>query len=95
MPLPTIVVPGVLPATSVAWGAWDGQGMAARLSEADRARFSRQGMDALAPGEGTELFEAAVISGGPLVIAAALDLPRLQRAFEEHGGKPRLFTVRS
>jgi len=76
-----------LAGTSVAWGAWDGQGMAARLSEADRTRFSRQGLDALAPGEGTELFEAAVMSGGPLVIAAALDLPRLQRAFEEHGGE--------
>lgn len=80
-----------LPATSVAWGAWDGQGMATKLSEADRTRFSRQGMDALAPAEGLELFEAAVMGGGALSVAAALDLSRLQRAMEEHGAAPALF----
>ncbi|MBA3774198.1 MAG: amino acid adenylation domain-containing protein, partial [Ramlibacter sp.] len=80
-----------LPATSVAWGAWDGQGMATRLSEADRTRFSRQGMDALAPAEGLELFEAAVMGGGALSVAAALDLQRLQRSMEEHGAAPALF----
>lgn len=81
-----------LPASSVAWGAWDGQGMASRLSEADRTRFSRQGMDALTPVEGMELFEAAVMGGRPLTVAAAFDLTRLQRAFEEQGGEaPPLF----
>jgi polyketide synthase 12 len=81
-----------LPATSIAWGAWDGQGMAARLSEADRTRFSRQGMDALTPGEGLEMFEAAVMKGGPLAVAAAFDLSRMQRSMEEHGAEvPALF----
>lgn len=80
-----------LPATSVAWGAWDGQGMATRLSDADKTRFSRQGMDALAPAEGLELLEAAVMGGGALSVAAALDLQRLQRAMEEHGPAPALF----
>ncbi len=81
-----------LPATAVAWGAWDGQGMATRLSEADRTRFSRQGMDALAPAEGLELFEAAVMKGGALSVAAALDVSRMQRSMEEHGAQaPALF----
>jgi polyketide synthase 12 len=82
-----------LPATAIAWGAWDGQGMAARLSDADKARFSRQGMDALAPAEGLQLFDAAVMSDGALSVAAALDLGRLQRSMEELGGgeAPALF----
>jgi polyketide synthase 12 len=79
-----------LPAASVAWGAWDGQGMAARLSEADRTRFARQGMDALAPEEGMELLELAVKGGRALTVAAALDLNRLQHTFEENGGVPPL-----
>lgn len=79
-------------ASSIAWGAWDGQGMAALLSEADRTRFSRQGMDALTPEEGAELLEAAVMGSRPLTVAAALDLTRLQRTFEEGGaGVPALF----
>ncbi|WP_296358928.1 polyketide synthase [Ramlibacter sp.] len=80
-----------LPATSIAWGAWDGAGMASKLSDADKARFSRQGMDALSPTEGTELFEAAVMKGGALSVVAAIDLGRLQRTMEEHGEPPALF----
>jgi thioester reductase-like protein len=80
-----------LAATSVVGGPWDGRGMAAQLSETDRTRMSRQGIDALAPEEGLELFELAVKSGRPLTMAAALDLNRLQHAFEERGGIPPLF----
>ncbi|WP_454674681.1 amino acid adenylation domain-containing protein [Achromobacter pestifer] len=75
-----------LAATSVAWGAWDGQGMASRLSDADKTRFSRQGMEALGPTEALDLFESAVMSDAPAAVAAALDLGRLQRTLEDNNG---------
>lgn len=80
-----------LPATSIAWGAWAGEGMAARMSETDRTRFARQGLDALSPEEGHQLFEAAVLGGSSLSVAAALDLPKLRRSMEEHGPAPAMF----
>lgn len=75
-----------LPATSVAWGAWDGEGMATDLSDADKARFSRQGMDPLSPEEGLELFDLCVSRDEPMAMAAAFDMGRLQRTFEEQTG---------
>ncbi|MER5968832.1 amino acid adenylation domain-containing protein [Streptomyces sp. NPDC002055] len=80
-----------LPATSVAFGPWEGDGMAAGLSEFDRARFAQLGLDRLAPDEGLELFELAVGSGRALTMAAALDLNRVQHYFENRGGIPPLF----
>ncbi|HTZ44396.1 MAG TPA: amino acid adenylation domain-containing protein [Jatrophihabitans sp.] len=82
---------GGLPATSVAWGPWEGDGMAAGLNEFDRARFAQLGLDRLAPDEGLELLERAVRGGRPLTMAAAFDLSRLQRYYEDHGGIPPLF----
>lgn len=79
-----------LPATSVAWGPWEGGGMAAGLSEVDRVRFAQLGLDALAPEEGLELFELAVKSGRALTMSAALDLNRVQHYFEDRGGIPPL-----
>ncbi|MFE9661487.1 amino acid adenylation domain-containing protein [Streptomyces sp. NPDC005955] len=80
-----------LTAASVAFGPWEGEGMAAGLSEFDRARFARLGLDRLAPDEGLELLELASRSGLPLTVAAALDLNRVQRYFEDRGGIPPLF----
>ncbi|MEU6235318.1 amino acid adenylation domain-containing protein [Kitasatospora sp. NPDC047058] len=80
-----------LPATSVAFGPWEGEGMAAGLSEVDRARFAQLGLDRLAPEEGLELLELAVTGGRPLTMAAALDLNRVERYYEERGGVPPLF----
>ncbi|HEV2370648.1 MAG TPA: thioester reductase domain-containing protein [Streptosporangiaceae bacterium] len=79
-----------LPATSVAWGPWAGQGMAAGLSDVDRVRFAQLGLDTLAPEEGLELFELAVKSGRALTMDAALDLNRVQSYFEDRGGIPPL-----
>ncbi|MCX4791424.1 amino acid adenylation domain-containing protein [Streptomyces sp. NBC_01221] len=80
-----------LPATSVAYGPWEGEGMAAGLSEFDRARFAQLGLDRLTPDEGLELLELASRSGLPLTVAAALDLNRVQDYFEDRGGIPPLF----
>ncbi|MFI9509721.1 amino acid adenylation domain-containing protein [Nocardia sp. NPDC052566] len=79
-----------LAATSVAWGPWEGDGMAAGLSDTDRVRFAQLGLDRLAPEEALELFELTARAGRPLTVAAAFDLTRLQRYYEERGGIPPL-----
>ncbi|MFD8806077.1 amino acid adenylation domain-containing protein [Streptomyces sp. NPDC059597] len=80
-----------LPAASVAFGPWEGEGMAAGLGASDRARFAQLGLDRLAPDEGLELLELASGSGLPLTVAAALDLDRVRHYFEDRGGVPALF----
>ncbi|ERF68696.1 hypothetical protein EPUS_05757 [Endocarpon pusillum Z07020] len=79
-----------LPATSVAYGTWAGDGMASRLSETTRAHLTHFGLDPLTPDEGLALFKQAVVSTRALTVAAALDLGRLQGFFEEQGGIPPL-----
>ncbi|MFD7339105.1 type I polyketide synthase, partial [Streptomyces violascens] len=66
-----------LPATSLAWGLWDGTyGMGAALDEAALARWARSGTVPLTPGQGLALFDAALADGGPLLVPTALDLAR-------------------
>ncbi|MFZ1153692.1 MAG: beta-ketoacyl synthase N-terminal-like domain-containing protein, partial [Solirubrobacteraceae bacterium] len=47
-----------LTATSLAWGWWAQQGMAARLGEGERSRLARSGMLAMPVEEGLDLLEA-------------------------------------
>ncbi|KAI0121285.1 polyketide synthase [Xylariales sp. AK1849] len=79
-----------LPATSVAYGTWGGDGMASRLIGATRSHLTHFGLDPLTPEEGLELFKQAAVSTRALTVAAALDLGRLQSYFEERGGIPPL-----
>ncbi|HEX3693064.1 MAG TPA: SDR family NAD(P)-dependent oxidoreductase, partial [Solirubrobacteraceae bacterium] len=80
-----------LPAVSIAWGAWQGAGMAGQLAVADRARMSRGGVRALPVEEGLELFDVCVGSGGGLgegdgpavVVAAKLDRAAMRRQVQE------------
>ncbi|WP_086665418.1 type I polyketide synthase [Lentzea kentuckyensis] len=59
-----------LPAVSVAWGAWaPTAGMTATLSEAGLQRMSRAGAELLSVEQGLRLFDAAVASGEPSVVA--------------------------
>jgi len=80
-----------LPATSLAYGTWKGEGMAARIVGTTLARLTHLGLDMLSPEEGLQLFETAVRSGRALTVAAALDPERLQSYYEEQGGIPPLF----
>ncbi|MEU9332326.1 amino acid adenylation domain-containing protein [Streptomyces sp. NPDC048290] len=80
-----------LPATSVAYGPWEGTGMAAGLGASEQARLSRLGLDPLTPDEGLELLERAARGALPLTVAAALDLSRAQLSFADLGGVPPLF----
>ncbi|WP_344432249.1 type I polyketide synthase, partial [Amycolatopsis minnesotensis] len=63
-----------LPATSMAFGLWGiGSGMGARTGDQDRQRLRAQGLPVLDAGTGTALFDAALASGRPAVIASVLD----------------------
>jgi hypothetical protein len=79
-----------LPATAIAYGPWQGDGMAAGPGEADRARLERSGLDMLAPAEGLELLELAIAGNRSLTVSAAFDPVRAQRHYAEHGGVPPL-----
>jgi thioester reductase-like protein len=77
-----------LPATSVAFGPWDGDGMATTLIPTTRAHLLQLGLGLLAPEVGLELFEQAVHQGGALNVAAVLDLERLKTYYGNQGGVP-------
>ncbi|KAG8534309.1 putative PKS/NRPS-like protein biosynthetic cluster [Bacidia gigantensis] len=84
-----------LPATSIAYGVWDGEGMAANLNDrTTRSHLARMGLDPLKPEDGLELFAKAVSSGRAITVAAALDLKRLRgQLIEERGNIPSLFRL--
>jgi pimaricinolide synthase PimS1 len=68
-----------LPATSLAWGIWDGgDGMAARLGEADRERIARSGLVPLSADEGLALLDLALRRQEPVLMPVRLDLARLR-----------------
>ncbi|HET6501374.1 MAG TPA: SDR family NAD(P)-dependent oxidoreductase, partial [Amycolatopsis sp.] len=61
-----------LPATSIAWGLWQG-GLSAGLGEADLHRLRRSGQRALSTVDGTAMFDAALKADRAAVVAARLD----------------------
>ncbi|WP_372516484.1 SDR family NAD(P)-dependent oxidoreductase [Streptomyces noursei] len=61
-----------LQATSLAWGLWT-HGMGDSLSEVDRSRASRTGVDAMSVEEGLGLFEAALAAQETFLVPARLD----------------------
>ncbi|MFB7476811.1 SDR family NAD(P)-dependent oxidoreductase [Kitasatospora sp. NPDC056184] len=69
-----------LPATSLAWGLWGTEtgGMAGGLSEADLARWDRNGLPALTTQQGLELFDAALLSDRPVLVPARVNVPALE-----------------
>jgi polyene macrolide polyketide synthase len=79
-----------LPAVSLAWGPWaPDSGMTSQLSESDRTRHARSGVQALSAERGLELFDAALSSGGAVTVAAQLDARALRRQ-ATGGGLPAL-----
>ncbi|MFD4575507.1 SDR family NAD(P)-dependent oxidoreductase [Streptomyces sp. NPDC058417] len=65
-----------LPATSVSYGAWAGEGLAAE--HADLARMARLGHRALTPEQGRDLTGLALRRDAAHLVAWVLDLPRLR-----------------
>ncbi|MFF3914241.1 SDR family NAD(P)-dependent oxidoreductase [Streptomyces sp. NPDC001852] len=73
-----------LPAVSLSFGAWAGEGLAAE--HADLERMARLGHRALTPEQGRDLVELALRRGAPHLVAWALDLPRLRETTAGAGG---------
>ncbi|WP_434976555.1 SDR family NAD(P)-dependent oxidoreductase, partial [Streptomyces puniciscabiei] len=73
-----------LPAVSVSFGAWAGEGLAAE--HADLERMARLGHRALTPEQGRDLVELALRRDAPHLVAWALDLPRLRETTASVGG---------
>ncbi|MFG1711244.1 SDR family NAD(P)-dependent oxidoreductase, partial [Nonomuraea sp. M3C6] len=77
-----------LPAVSVAWGLWDTDSdMTGGLSHADIARLARAGIAPLSVEQGLELFDAALVSTEPVMVAARWDGAGL-RTRAENGALP-------
>jgi acyl transferase domain-containing protein len=68
-----------LPAVSIGWGLWrDATGLTAGLAEADLARLAYSGLAPLETDSGLALFDAALASARPAVLAAGWDRASLQ-----------------
>ncbi len=68
-----------LPATSIAWGLWQREGgMVAGLSEADLARMRRGGIQPIADEQGLALFDAAIATDRPQVLAIPIETGALR-----------------
>ncbi|WSS10414.1 type I polyketide synthase [Microbispora sp. NBC_01189] len=63
-----------LPATSLAWGLWESDGMGGRLGHADLERMRRAGITPLSVEDGLGLFDDALALAEPLIVPADLDL---------------------
>ncbi|MFI6154527.1 type I polyketide synthase [Kitasatospora sp. NPDC051170] len=64
-----------LPALSLPWGLWEGEGMGEALSAADRARIARIGIAPLPAGSALALLDEALAAGRPVAVAARLATP--------------------
>ncbi|WP_157382811.1 type I polyketide synthase, partial [Nonomuraea coxensis] len=81
-----------LPAVSVAWGLWDtASAMTGTLDQADLARLARAGIAPLTADQGLALFDAALTTPDPLMVAARWDNAGL-RARAERGDLPPVLT---
>lgn len=70
-----------LAGVSVAWGLWEqSSAMTQHLAERDKARMSRVGLAPLSTGQALGLFDAAVLTDRPVVVAARLDAGALATA---------------
>ncbi|MGC1853416.1 MAG: SDR family NAD(P)-dependent oxidoreductase, partial [Solirubrobacterales bacterium] len=80
-----------LPATSIAWGLWQREGMGSGLSEADLARLKRGGIETLTDEQGLDLFDTALALSRPLAVALPLD-PAGLRAVASLGALPPILS---
>jgi NAD(P)-dependent dehydrogenase (short-subunit alcohol dehydrogenase family)/acyl carrier protein len=79
-----------LPGVSIAWGAWSGSGMAARLSERERRLWADQGIGALKPEQGLEELALLLSWPSPQVAVLSVDWTRFVRQYPTGGELPLL-----
>jgi len=63
-------------ATSIGWGAWEGDGMAAGVDERTARRWADRGIRSFTPHEALSTLDDAVASGLPWLAALPMDWPR-------------------
>jgi aryl carrier-like protein len=79
-----------LPGVSIAWGAWAGAGMAARLGERERRLWADQGLEALQPAQGLAELGALLRWPSPQVAVLAIDWTKFVRQYPTGGELPLL-----
>src|SRR5690606_14899673 len=79
-----------LPAVSIAWGAWEGSGMVARVDERARREWTARGVGTLSPEQGLRLLEGAIRAGRARVAAIPMDSARYLGALVADGVPPLL-----
>ncbi|MEP6917699.1 MAG: type I polyketide synthase, partial [Acidobacteriota bacterium] len=82
-----------LPALTIDWGAWSGNGMAGRVTDRDRARWTELGYGLIAPEEGVTILGRLLAQAPPRPQVAVLpiDWAALLGQFPQ-GGEPPLLT---
>lgn len=65
-----------LPALAIAWGRWEGAGMAARLAGTGNDGWSQRGLGGLTPTSGFAPLDTLLSHATPTAMIAALDWPR-------------------
>ncbi|WP_280277974.1 SDR family NAD(P)-dependent oxidoreductase [Nocardia wallacei] len=68
-----------LPATSIAWGPWAGDGMAGRLAGTDRRRMARAGLLEMPAAQALSILDGVLESDLAVAVAARLDEAALER----------------
>jgi acyl carrier protein len=79
-----------LTGVSIAWGAWAGAGMAARLGERERRLWADQGLEALQPSQGLAELGALLRWPSPQVAVLAIDWTKFVRQYPTGGELPLL-----
>ncbi|WP_433598099.1 type I polyketide synthase [Nocardia sp. CA-135953] len=72
-----------LPATSLAWGPWEGARMGTEVSAPQADRIRRQGISTLTDSEGLRLLDAALGTGHPVVAPMHLNRAALRARTDE------------
>jgi len=79
-----------LAATSMVWGPWEqSSGMTASMSESDRSRMERSGIDAISAEHGLQMFDGALGAGEAVVLGMPLR-PTALRAQARMGMLPAI-----
>ena len=69
-----------LPALSLAWGLWAGNGMSGDLSTTGRARMARSGILGLSSQDALAMFDLALDAAEPSLVPLRLDVAALSRS---------------
>jgi acyl transferase domain-containing protein/acyl carrier protein len=74
-----------LPATSINWGAWAGEGMAQNVDPAHQQRWRDLGVSLIGPREGRAAFSHALVTGPTEVAVVSVDWTRASAHFGGRG----------